>query len=158
MYIVNATELIPELQKRWRTISFAAIAADAGSLVGMSKDAVEIMHQNLTDEHGFSLSWPRYIAPAMSPGEDLDRMSRNAIELIVKDLAKIKSSGASVTTGLWQWTTGVMDSSTCEAVWGPGNPYRDPEVFQAWKYAFPKPFLVQRQMLTFLLGLSRPVS
>lgn len=133
MYIVNATELIPELQKRWRTISFAAIAADAGSLVGMSKDAVEIMHQNLTDEHGFSLSWPRYIAPAMSPGEDLDRMSRNAIELIVKDLAKIKSSGASVTTGLWQWTTGVMDSSTCEAVWGPGNPYRDPEVFQAWK-------------------------
>ena len=58
MYVVNATELIPALQKHWRTISFAAIAADAGSVVGMSKEAVKIMHQDLTSEHGFSVSWP----------------------------------------------------------------------------------------------------
>lgn len=134
MYIVNATELIPELQKQWRTISFAAIAANAGSLVGMSKSAVEIMHQDLTDEHSFSVSWPKFIVPIMSPGENLDLMSRRAIEVIAKDLSKVRSSGGSVTMGLWQWTTSVMDSATCEAVWGPGNPYRDPKVFQAWKY------------------------
>ncbi|KAF7526835.1 hypothetical protein G7054_g10652 [Neopestalotiopsis clavispora] len=133
MYIVNATEFIPELQKQWRTISFAAIAANAGSLVGISKSAVEIMHRDLTDEHSFSVSWPKFIVPIMSPGENLDRMSRRAIEVIAKDLSKVRSSGVNATIGLWQWMTGVMDSATCEAVWGPGNPYRDPKVFQAWK-------------------------
>ena len=68
MYIVNATELIPALQKHWRTVSFAAIAADDGGLVGMSKEAQRIMHQNLTSEDGFSVSWPRFIAPVLGPG------------------------------------------------------------------------------------------
>ncbi|KAI0095819.1 cytochrome P450 [Hypoxylon sp. NC0597] len=47
-------ELIPALQKQWRTVSFSTVAADAGSLVGMSKEAIKIMHQDLTSEYGFS--------------------------------------------------------------------------------------------------------
>ncbi|KAI1414862.1 cytochrome P450 [Hypoxylon sp. FL1857] len=132
MYIVNATELVPALQKHWRNVSFAAIAADAGNLVGMSKGAVEIMHKDLTSEHGFSVSWPKYITPVMSPGKDLDELSRKAIEVFVTELGKLKSQGT-VKTGLWQWTNRIMDTSTTEAVWGPDNPYRDPVVAQAWK-------------------------
>ncbi|KAI0598176.1 cytochrome P450 [Biscogniauxia sp. FL1348] len=132
MYIVNATELVPVLQKQWRTVSFAAIAADAGSLVGMRKEALEIMHKDLTSEHGFSVSWPKYITPVMSPGKDLDELSRSAIEVFVQELGKLNKSGA-VRTGLWRWTNLIMDTSTTEAVWGPKNPYRDPVVAQAWK-------------------------
>ncbi|KAI1770808.1 cytochrome P450 [Hypoxylon cercidicola] len=132
MYIVNATELVPTLQKQWRNISFAAIAADAGNLVGMSKEAVRIMHKDLTSEHGFSVSWPKYITPVMSPGKDLDELSRKAIEVFVGELEKIKAQGT-VKTGLWQWTNRIMDTSTTEAVWGPDNPYRDPVVAEAWK-------------------------
>ncbi|KAI0380529.1 cytochrome P450 [Hypomontagnella monticulosa] len=132
MYVVNATELIPALQKQWRTVSFAAIAADAGHLVGMSKEATEVMRRDLTSEHGFSVSWPKYIAPIMSPGKDLDELNRKAIEVFVEELGKLKTQG-SARTGLWQWTSRTMDKSTSEAVWGPQNPYRDPVVAEAWK-------------------------
>ncbi|KAI1630816.1 cytochrome P450 [Biscogniauxia mediterranea] len=132
MYVVNATELIPAVQKQWRTVSFAAIAADAGTLVGMSKGALEIMHKDLTSEHGFSVSWPKYITPVMSPGKDLDELSKNAIEIFGDELEKLSAQGT-VKTGLWQWTNRIVEKATAEAVWGPENPYRDPAVAEAWK-------------------------
>ncbi|KUI64580.1 25-hydroxycholesterol 7-alpha-hydroxylase [Cytospora mali] len=132
MYIVNATELIPVLQKQWRTVSFAAIAADAGSLVGMSKDAVKTMHQDLTSEDGFSLSWPKFIMSAMGPGRDLDAINRKSIEIFAADMEKLRAEGTAG-VGLWQWSRKIMVTSTSEAIWGPQNPYRDVAVAEAWK-------------------------
>lgn len=132
MYIVNATELIPVLQKQWRTISFAAIAADAGKLVGMSKEGIEILHRDLTSEHGFSVSWPKYITPVMGPGEDLDAINRKSVEIYATEMDKLRGRG-NVKVGLWQWSRQIMVTSTTEAVWGPQNPYRDPVVADAWR-------------------------
>ncbi|KAK4038606.1 cholesterol 7-alpha-monooxygenase [Parachaetomium inaequale] len=133
IYIVNATELIPVLQKQWRLISFASIAADAGNLVGMSKEAVEVMKRDLTSEHGFSTSWPKFIMPAMAPGPDLDAINRRAIEIYVSEMAKLRAPGTTIKVGLWEWSRRMMVTSTTEAVWGPENPYRDPVVADAWK-------------------------
>lgn len=132
IYVVNATELIPLLQKQWRTISFAAIAANAGSVVGMSKEALEIMHQDLTSEHGFSVSWPKYIIPAMGPGSDLDAVNRKAIEVIASEIEKMKGKGT-IKVKLREWSRWVMVTSTTEAVWGPQNPFRDVAISEAWK-------------------------
>lgn len=132
MYIVNSTELIPLLQKQWRTVSFAAIAADAGFTVGMSKEAVRVMHQDLTNEHGFSVSWPRFIIPAMSPGKDLDAINRRSVEVLANEMKTLKANGT-VRLGLSRWSRQSMVTATTEAVWGPQNPYRDPAVVEAWK-------------------------
>ncbi|OTB18120.1 hypothetical protein K445DRAFT_314939 [Daldinia sp. EC12] len=132
MYIVNATELIPAVQKHWRTISFAAIAADAGSLVGMSKEAVKVMHQNLQSEDGFSISWTKYITPVMGPGEDLNAINRKSIDVFSADMEKLRAQGT-VKVDLWQWSRRIMVESTTEAIWGPQNPYRDPVIAEAWK-------------------------
>ncbi|KAF2868228.1 cytochrome P450 [Massariosphaeria phaeospora] len=132
MYIVNSTELIPLLQKQWRTVSFAAIAADAGHAVGMSKEAVKIMHQDLTSEHGFSVSWPRFIVPAMAPGKHLDAMNRRSVEVFADEMKTFKAQ-RTVRLGLSQWSRQTMVAATTEAVWGPQNPYRDPVVVEAWK-------------------------
>jgi hypothetical protein len=132
MYIVNSTELIPLLQKQWRTVSFAAIAADAGFTVGMSKEAVRIMHQDLTSEHGFSVSWPRFIIPAMSPGKNLDAMNRRAVEVLAEEMKTLNAKGT-VRLGLSRCSRQTMVIATTEAVWGPQNPYRDPAVAEAWK-------------------------
>lgn len=131
MYIVNATQLIPLLQKQWRTVSFAAIAADAGIAVGMSKHAVKIMHDDLTSEHGFSLSWPKFIVPAMSPGKDLDAMNRRAVEVIAEEMDGLREG--KVRVGLSAWSRHTMVRATTEAVWGPQNPYADAEVVEAWR-------------------------
>ncbi|KAI1868481.1 uncharacterized protein JN550_006397 [Neoarthrinium moseri] len=132
MYIVNSTELIPLLQKQWRTVSFAAIAAEAGSVVGMSKEAVRVMHQDLTSEHGFSVSWPRFIIPAMGPGKDLDAINRRSIEVLASEMETLSAQGT-LKLGLSQWSRKTMVTATTEAVWGPHNPYRDPAVAEAWK-------------------------
>ena len=115
MYIVNATELIPAVQKHWRTISFAAIAADAGSLVGMSKEAVKVMHQNLQSEDGFSISWTKYITPVMGPGEDLNAINRKSIDVFSADMEKLRAQGT-VKVGLWQWSRRIMVESTTETI------------------------------------------
>ncbi|KAK4247613.1 cytochrome P450 [Corynascus novoguineensis] len=143
IYIVNATELIPVTQKQWRVISFASIAADAGNVCGMSRGALEVMKRDLTSEHGFSLSWPKHIMPAMAPGPDLDAINRRAIEIYVDEMARLRAQtaqGGTETTanpklvvGLREWSRRMMVQSTTEAVWGPQNPYRDPAVAEAWK-------------------------
>jgi hypothetical protein len=132
MYIVNSTELIPLLQKQWRTVSFAAIAANAGITVGMSKEAVSIMHQDLTSEHSFSVGWPRFILPAMNPGNDLDAINRRAVEVLADELEVLRAK-APVKLGLSQWSRHIMVTATTEAVWGPQNPYRDPVIAEAWR-------------------------
>ena len=135
MYIVNSPRLLPLLQKQWRTVSFAAIAADAGSTVGMSKEAVKIMHEDLASEHGFSGSWPRYIMPAMSPGKDLDAINRRSVEVFAGELEKLKrnANGGPTEIGLSRWSRDSMVTATTEAVWGPQNPFRDPSVAEAWR-------------------------
>jgi hypothetical protein len=135
MYIVNSTALIPLLQKQWRTVSFSAIAADAGIAVGMSKEALKIMHQDLTSEHGFSNSWPQFIIPAMSPGKDLDAMNRRAVEVLSGEMGALRSEGPT-RSGLSEWSRRIMVTATTEAVWGPQNPYRDPAIVEAWRYVW----------------------
>lgn len=132
IYVVNSTELIPALQKQWRTVSFPAIAADAGYIVGMSKEAIEIMHQDLTNEHSFSVSWPRYIISAMGPGSDLDAINRKSIEILADEMDTLRAQGT-VRVGLREWSRHTMTVTTTEAVWGPLNPYRDNVIAEAWK-------------------------
>ncbi|KAI0444733.1 cytochrome P450 [Xylaria telfairii] len=132
IYVVNSTDLIPLLQKKWRTISFAAIGANIGSLVGMSKEAIEVMHEDITSEHGFSVSWPRFIMPAMSLGKDLDAMNRAAITVFATETEKLRAQGVAV-VGLGEWSRQAMVAATTEAVWGCQNPYRDIHVVEAWK-------------------------
>ncbi|KAK8004850.1 hypothetical protein PG990_010887 [Apiospora arundinis] len=140
MYIVNSPGLVPELQKQWRAVSFAAIAADAGSVVGMSKEAVRIMHEDLMSEHGFSVSWPRFIAPSMAPGKDLDTISRRAVDVLSAELEALRAEATPITVGLWGWSRKIMEAATTEAVWGPQNPYRDSGIAEAWRI-FEKGFL-----------------
>ncbi|KAK4184523.1 cholesterol 7-alpha-monooxygenase [Podospora australis] len=133
IYIVNDTALIPALQKQWRTVSFASLAADAGSTVGMTQEAVDLMHKDLTKDEGFSTSWPKYVMPSMAPGSDLDNMNRTAIQIFAGETEKLRAGGNTKTVGLREWSRAIMVTSSTEAVWGPQNPYKDPVVADAWK-------------------------
>ncbi|KAJ3579174.1 hypothetical protein NPX13_g1392 [Xylaria arbuscula] len=135
MYIVNSTELIPVLQRYWRTISFSALAIDAGRIIGMSRKAIDTMERDLTSKDGFSASWPKYIAAVMGPGEDLDSMNRRSTEIYAAEMERLRAQGASK-IGLWQWSRQMMVVSTTEAVWGPQNPFRDPAIAEAWRFSY----------------------
>ncbi|KAH9886118.1 cytochrome P450 [Xylariomycetidae sp. FL2044] len=118
VYVVNSTDRIPAIQKQWRTVSFGAIATGAGRFVGMSKEGVDLMHKDLTSEHGFTLSWPRLIASALG--------------IFSHEVGKFRREAA-LRVGLWRWGRDVMVAATTEAIWGTQNPYRDVDVAEAYR-------------------------
>ncbi|KAI3333369.1 hypothetical protein F4824DRAFT_472220 [Ustulina deusta] len=63
IYVLNSPELIPSVQKQWRTLSFAPFAAGAGKILGMSKQSVHLMQQGLTDDDGFGTGSAHYTYP-----------------------------------------------------------------------------------------------
>lgn len=130
---MNSTDLIPALQKQWRFISFGAISADAGVLVGISKEGSELLHRDLTSEHGFINTLRNSTMSAMGPGKGLDSINKDSIEIFAQDMDRLRANGVPTRTGLWEWTREIMIKSTTEAVWGPQNPYRDSAVAEAWK-------------------------
>lgn len=74
MYVINATDLIPPLQKKWRTISFTPVLASSGpGPMGMSKEAGEILHRDVTSDANPVAAWARAVSRALAPGEALDR-------------------------------------------------------------------------------------
>ncbi|KAI1758898.1 hypothetical protein GGR53DRAFT_192931 [Hypoxylon sp. FL1150] len=101
MHVLNATELIPALQKQWRTVSFADIAADAGRIVGISKEGLKILYWDLTSEHGSGASWSEYIMPALGPAEDLNSIDKRSVEVFSADLEKLRARGVTQ-VGLWK--------------------------------------------------------
>ncbi|KAK8080329.1 cytochrome P450 [Apiospora hydei] len=133
IYVVNSPSLIPELEKQWRAVSFAAIAADADHVVGMSKEAQEIMHRDLMSEHSFSVSWPIFTAPAIAPGKDLDMTSRRFVETLSAQLDPMRAQGCPVKVGLYGMLRKLMEISGTEAIWGRQNPYRDSAIADAWR-------------------------
>ncbi|KAK8078435.1 cytochrome P450 [Apiospora saccharicola] len=133
IYVVNDTSLIPVLQKHWRTISFAALTASSGAVCGMSEHSARVMNHDLKNEEGFSISWPRYIAPSLAPGsKDLDAINRKSVEVFSAELARQRAQGPK-TTGLVEWSKHLMIRSTTEAIYGPSNPYKENAIAEAWK-------------------------
>ncbi|KAK7978556.1 cytochrome P450 [Apiospora saccharicola] len=133
IYVVNGTSLIPVLQKHWRTISFAALTASAGAVCGMSPHSARVMNHDLKNEEGFSISWPRYIAPSLAPGsKDLDAINKKSVEVFSAELARQRAKGPK-TTGLVEWSKQLMIRSTTEAIYGPSNPYKENAIAEAWK-------------------------
>lgn len=145
MYVVNATELIPTLQKQWRTISFTPILASSGTgPMGMSKDAGVILNRDIQSDSNTVAKWSRAVNRALAPGEALDKLNRRAVEVMYDMMATVGSATGKATADekvggnesvvdFWAWTHHVMVQATTEAVYGPANPFRDVAFEDAWK-------------------------
>ncbi|KAI0902868.1 hypothetical protein F4823DRAFT_361451 [Ustulina deusta] len=72
------------------------------------------------------------ITPILGPGEDLDTINRRSIELFLDELRKLAAHGKT-RLGLWEWTQESVLTATSESIYGPQNPFRDPETQKAWR-------------------------
>ncbi|KUI59519.1 Cholesterol 7-alpha-monooxygenase [Cytospora mali] len=133
--------------------------------MGMSKEAGDILKQDIASEGNPAVGLSRVIAPILLPGVVLDKLSTRAIEVIAESTNALKveheeyaqgqgAEGGKQTTGtvvdFHAWTHHVMMLATTEAVYGPGNPYRDQAVEDAWN-AFEPTYL------TFSLSPFKPL-
>ncbi|KAJ4413543.1 hypothetical protein N0V82_008481 [Gnomoniopsis sp. IMI 355080] len=146
MYIINSPKLIPAVQKLWKTVSFAAIEAQtAASIFLCSKEANEIIGRGLMDADSYTGTFTAAIHPALKPGANLDDMNRAAIRTIATSLDRLQAGG-SIETNLFDLVRDEIILATSDAVYGPHNPFRDPEVLRAWHQFEP-------QLITFAINL-----
>lgn len=133
MYVVNSTSLVSAVQRQYRSLSFAAIEAHAGKFIcSLSKPGIATVQQGLMEDDSYTGKFASAIHPALTPGANLDAMNRSAAQTITSSLDKLQTSGIKNVT-LFEWVRDEIVMATSDAVYGPHNPLRDPEVLKAWK-------------------------
>lgn len=136
IYAINSVDLIPVVQRQWRTLIFAPIQVKAAqAAMGASKEAVAIMEQDLVTEHGFINGMVKVTHPTMSNGADLDALNAKAFEIFDKSLQEFVSDARSEkrTINMYEWLGKQIMRATTDAVYGSANPMRDAENLRAWQ-------------------------
>ncbi|KAI0116514.1 cytochrome P450 [Nemania sp. FL0031] len=140
MYVVTNPDLVQLVQKQHKTLAFPPIEAKFASTVcGASQEAQSILAKNVNGDDGdFGLSMESYEAmrSALKPGADLDDMNRSMIQEVVKLFNQLQSNKAeSKTLHMYAWLRDAITTATTRSVYGPMNPYDDPEIVDAfWEF------------------------
>ncbi|KAI1459617.1 cytochrome P450 [Annulohypoxylon moriforme] len=152
LYVVNSITLIPVVQRQFRALSFTAIeAAVAKNVIGVSKTTNDIISSNLTVDEGYLMSFSRYIHPTLNAGSSLDTMNRRAVQVIADSLEEW-ANGGPVTVKMFHWIRHELVNATTESVYGPHNPFRDPEMEKAWYKFEPNVFMFILNAFPWLLA------
>ena len=132
IYVVNSTNLIPIVQRQFRTVAFTPFAARAFEYaMGGSKTASEIMKTGMTEDHGYLMSFDKAIHPALSPGPALDATNRASVKALATSLDRLRRQSPT-TIDMYKWIQHEVLLATTDAVYGTMNPYRNPAMETAW--------------------------
>ncbi|POS75528.1 hypothetical protein DHEL01_v206074 [Diaporthe helianthi] len=128
LYIVNATSLIPLIQRQVRSISFVPVTLKMHStLMNLSSSTSQKISRDAYEDNGAVFGTPHLFHPSLSPGPQLDILNRKSVQIVASSLSKFAEKGAA-TISLFDWVSGQVLSATTESVYGPLNPFRDPSV------------------------------
>lgn len=132
LYVVNSPDLVLSLQKQPRTVSFWLVESKfTAKLGGLSKTATEMLLDNVgTDLGGKSLLIEGLKAThvAMMPGMAINDMLYLTSQTFAIRLNRFETDSKRRRVDLWSWLRHEVTMGTTESVYGPKNPYRDPEV------------------------------
>jgi hypothetical protein len=112
------------------------VAAATSSMAECSAETLAKINTNLDGSEGprgYVLTFSKAIHSALVPGAALDFMNRIMIQDIASSADRLAEKGP-VTVNLCEWLRHELTMATTNAVYGPGNPYTDPAVEQAFWY------------------------
>ena len=137
LYIITTPHLIQATQKQPKVLAFPPIAAEfAAKLCGLSKEAEEILSNNVNGEEGstgLSMELHAAMRAALSPSAGFDEMNRRMVRnmsLAIDGLEEI--SRQHTTIGLSKWLRQSITVAATDAVYGTKNPFKDPEIVDAF--------------------------
>ena len=134
LYIVNSTELIPQIQRQTRVISFSPIMIRlVSTMTGLSKEGHETASYEPLENHGWALGIARTIHQTLAPGPRLDLLNQRSVEYISNSLNKFALGKGPKTVSMYKWICHEVLLATTEGIYGPHNPYRDPAMIDAWQ-------------------------
>ncbi|KAI1748058.1 cytochrome P450 [Xylaria castorea] len=135
LYIVTKPELVQLVQKQHKMLAFTPIALKFSSTVcGASQEA-----QNVNgDEGNFELSMATnaVMRTALNPGSGLHDMNLAMIQEIASSFDELQpAKGDCRRLGLYAWLRNAITKATTRSVYGPMNPYDDPDIVEAfWEF------------------------
>ena len=130
LYAINSLNLIPVVQRQWRTLIFAPIQVKAAkTAMGASQKALAIMKSDMVTEQGFMGAMVKATHPTMSSGPALDDLTTRTFEVLDKALRRIASP---TTVSMYDWIGRLVMQATTEAIYGPSNPMRESRNLEAW--------------------------
>ncbi|KAH7308378.1 cytochrome P450 [Stachybotrys elegans] len=132
IYVVNSASLISQVQKH-KTISLGPVAATAAANVMNVSEAGNaiIGSDRMFEGDSYVATFVPSMAPAMSPGPELDVMTAESIRIAAESIEKISRKGP-VNVELFEWVRHQVCEAETAALYGEENPLRDPALEAAW--------------------------
>ncbi|CAN8102048.1 unnamed protein product [Discula destructiva] len=103
--------------------------------MAVSQEAYNIISKDPIEDHGFVMGVPKANHPTLSPGDKLDALNRKTLQIIATslgDFAIKHTSHPSAKVSMYAWISEHIMAATTEGVYGPNNPFQDPEVRNIW--------------------------
>ncbi|KAL4928010.1 cytochrome P450 [Aspergillus undulatus] len=141
IYVITKPDLITRVDRQSKAFSFAPIVSEFSSVTcGTSKEANEILNQNLLGEHGNWGLCEDMVAgmrESLKPGENLDFMNKTMAKEVcgLLDATKPEAGKEFRIIQLSAWVAEVVTMATTNSVYGPNNPYKRQDVKDAfWEF------------------------
>ncbi|KAH7303800.1 cytochrome P450 [Stachybotrys elegans] len=132
LYVINSANLIPAVQKQWRTLLFPPIQARAAkTAMGASKEALDILCHDMVTDEGFVPKFIKKIYPTLSSGPALNDLNQKATQVLIDTMARFAIQGPAI-VNLNEFVTEQIFYATTDGIYGPKNPMRDPDNYSAW--------------------------
>lgn len=135
VYIVNSPDLVLAVQKQPKKLSFWFIEATfATGMAGLSKKAAKAIQENVHGDNGQSSLFMEGMMAMhrdLRPGDALDQMTFVAVQKIAASMSELGTEDGKPIE-LWNWVNHNFMASTTDSVYGPKNPFQDPEIAQAF--------------------------
>jgi hypothetical protein len=134
LYVINSMALIPAVQKQFKTLAFLPVQAMAAkSICGSSEIANNILDTNVNGEEGprsYSVSHYPAIRGPLTPGKGLDAMNRVMAQKVANSMNGMKLEQ---NIKLFEFISHEITIATTDSVYGPQNPFKDPEVEESFR-------------------------
>ncbi|KAI1204973.1 cytochrome P450 [Annulohypoxylon truncatum] len=129
LYVINSLHLIQRIDRHITTVDFAPLQAQ------MCKKAINSCLR----------SFPRTAAPGAMPGPGLNALGKVVVKTFTDTFDRMESQGG-IAVDLFDWVNRETLCASTNALYGPHNPFRDPEVEKEW-------FDYASGLLTIFMGI-----
>lgn len=135
VYVINSPDLVLAVQRQPKKVSFWFIEATfAVGMGGLSKEAAKALQDNIhgeDDKSSLVMDAMRVIHQDLMPSQGLDQMSLGAAQKFAASVDVLTKNGT-VEIELWKWINHELVASITDGVYGPKNPYRNPDIIDAF--------------------------
>lgn len=135
VYVINSPDLVLAVQRQPKKLSFWFLEATfTVGMAGLSKEAAVALLENVhgeDDRPSLFMEGMRATQKELQPCEGLEQMSLIAVQKLAASIEMLPKD-ESTQLDLWHWVNRELIASTTDSVYGPKNPFRDPEVIEAF--------------------------